>query len=136
MAGLGQLSGKASFVDSTDIKGADINYLIHVRVVNQRLVADNMTEFHPIDNIEDGQFTEIYGDCFISGFIEGGEFDAIVSITTMDTMKKNGIHGELELAASISGVEVSGKVEGTKDDNSTLKDAKTKIRWTKAIFIT
>jgi hypothetical protein len=95
-----------------------------------------MTEFHPIDNIEAGQFTEIYGDCFISGFIEGGEFDAIVSITTMDTMKKNGIHGELELAASISGVEVSGKVEGTKDDNSTLKDAKTKIRWAKAIFIT
>ncbi|KAI9653010.1 MAG: hypothetical protein M1829_001350 [Trizodia sp. TS-e1964] len=127
MAGLGQLSGKASFVDSTEIKKADINYLVHVKVVNQRLVADNVTEFCPIDYIAPGRFTEIYGDCFISGFIEGGEFDALVSITTADTMKKNHIHGGLELSANISGVDVAGSVEGGKDDNSTLKNAKTKI---------
>lgn len=127
MAGLGSLSGKASFVDSTDIKKADINYLIHVKVVNQRLCGDNVTEFCPIDHIEPGKFTEIYGDCFISGFIEGGEFDALVSITTADTMRKNGISGELELSANISGVDVSGKVGGGKEDNSRLKDAKTKI---------
>lgn len=128
MAGLGSLSGKAAFVDSTDIQKADINYLIHVKVVNQRLIADNITAFCPIDYIEPGQFTEVYGDCFISGFIEGGEFDALVSITTKDTMKKNGISGELELSANISGVDVAGKVGGRKDDNSTLKEAKTKIR--------
>lgn len=128
MAGLGSLSGKAGFVDSTDIKKADINYLVHVKVVNQRLIADNVTEFTPIDYIEPGQFTEIYGDCFISGFIEGGEFDALVSITTENTMKTNGISGELELSANISGVDVAGSVKGKKDDNSTLKNAKTKIR--------
>jgi hypothetical protein len=128
MAGLGQLSGKAGFLDSTEMKKADINYLIHVKVVNQRLIADNVTEFCPIDHIQDGQFTEIYGDCFISGFIEGGEFDAIVSITTEETMKKNHLDGELKLSATISALEVSGEVKGTKDDNSTLKNAKTKIR--------
>ena len=128
MAGLGSLSGKAGFVDSTDIKKADINYLLHVKVVNQRLIADNITEFCPIDYIEPGQFTEIYGDCFISGFIEGGEFDALISITTEDTMKKNSISGELELSANIGGVDVAGSVKGAKDDNSTLKGAKTKIK--------
>jgi hypothetical protein len=128
MAGLGQLSGKAAFVDSTDIKKADINYLVHVKVTNQRLVAENVNQFCPIDNIQPGQFTEIYGDCFISGFIEGGEFDAVISITTEKTMKENGISGELELAANISGIEVSGKVGGGKTDNSTLNNAKTKIR--------
>ncbi|CAH0027028.1 unnamed protein product [Clonostachys rhizophaga] len=130
MAGLGSLSGKASFVDSSDIKTADINYLIHVKVVNQRLIGDNITEFTPIPYISEGQFTEIYGDCFVSGFIEGGEFDAIVSITTADTLKKMHIGGGLELSAVISGIEVSGKVEGAKDDNSTLKNAKTNIKVT------
>ncbi|KAF3926839.1 hypothetical protein ABW20_dc0102331 [Dactylellina cionopaga] len=127
MAGLGSLSGKASFVDSADIKMADITYLVHVKVVNQRLIADDVTEFTPIDNIEPGRFTDIYGDCFISGFIEGGDFDALVTITTENTMKKNSIDGSLELSANISGVDVAGSVSGTKDDSSTLKNAKTRI---------
>ncbi|KAK6354949.1 hypothetical protein TWF696_004077 [Orbilia brochopaga] len=130
MAGLGSLSGKAAFVDSADIKKADITYLVHVKVVNQRLIADDVTEFAPIDHIEPGQFTEIYGDCFISGFIEGGEFDAIVTITTEDTIKKNSLSGSLELSANISGVDVAGSVAGAKDDNSTLKNAKTEIKVT------
>lgn len=128
MAGLGSISGKAAFLDSTDIKKADIKYLVHVKVVNQRLIADNITEFTPIQYIEPGQFTEIYGDCFISGFIEGGEFDALVTITTEDTIKKHSLSGGLELSAKIAAVEVSGKVEGGKDENSTLKNSQTKIR--------
>jgi hypothetical protein len=128
MAGLGQLSGKAAFLDSTDIKNADIKYLVHVKVTNQRLVADNITEFAPIDHIEPGEFTEIYGDCFISGFIEGGEFDAIITVTTEDTIKKNSLSGGLELGAKISGFDVFGKVTGGLDSNSTEKKDRTKIR--------
>ncbi|KAM5344892.1 hypothetical protein ACJ41O_010754 [Fusarium nematophilum] len=127
MAGLGQLSGKAAFVDSADLKKADIKYLVHVKVVNQRLVADNISEFAPIDHIDPGQFTEIYGDCFISGFIEGGDFDALVTITTEDTLKKNSISGGLELSANIDAVDVSGSVQGRTDGDSTLKNAQTKI---------
>ncbi|EXL90985.1 hypothetical protein NOF04DRAFT_18301 [Fusarium oxysporum II5] len=127
MAGMGQLSGKAAFVDSTDIKNADIKYLVHVKVTNQRLIADNITEFAPIDHIEPGQFTEIYGDCFISGFIEGGEFDALVTVTTEETIKKNSLSGGLELGANISGFDVSGAVDGGVENNSNDKKARTKI---------
>ncbi|KAH7183717.1 hypothetical protein BKA60DRAFT_475268 [Fusarium oxysporum] len=127
MAGMGQLSGKAAFVDSTDIKNADIKYLVHVKVTNQRLIADNITEFAPIDYIEPGQFTEIYGDCFISGFIEGGEFDALVTVTTEETIKKNSLSGGLELGANISGFDVAGKVDGGVENNSNDKKARTKI---------
>ncbi|RYN29788.1 hypothetical protein AA0112_g7086 [Alternaria arborescens] len=127
MASLGKLSGHASFVDSTEMKKADVNYFIHVRVTNQRLVADNVTEFCPIDHIDPGQFTEIYGDCFISGFIEGGEFDAVISVTTADTIKKWNLNGGLELEAKISGIDVAGKVEGGKTDDKTFKNAKTTI---------
>ncbi|EXL80388.1 hypothetical protein FOPG_06021 [Fusarium oxysporum f. sp. conglutinans race 2 54008] len=127
MAGMGQLSGKAAFVDSTAIKNADIKYLVHVKVTNQRLIADNITEFAPIDYIEPGQFTEIYGDCFISGFIEGGEFDALVTVTTEETIKKNSLSGGLELGASISGFDVAGNVDGGVENNSNDKKARTKI---------
>ncbi|KAF5539435.1 hypothetical protein FMEXI_8924 [Fusarium mexicanum] len=127
MEGLGQLSGKAAFVDSTDIKNAAIKYLVHVKVTNQRLIAENITEFAPIDNIDPGQFTDIYGDCFISGFIEGGEFDALVTITTEDTIKKNSLSGGLELSANVSGFDISGKVEGGKTENSTANKSRTKI---------
>ncbi|KAM5523873.1 hypothetical protein FOXYSP1_14216 [Fusarium oxysporum f. sp. phaseoli] len=127
MAGMGQLSGKAAFVDSTDIKNADIKYLVHVKVTNQRLIADNITEFAPIDYIEPGQFTEIYGDCFISGFIEGGEFDALVTVTTEETIKKNSLSGGLELGANISGFDVAGNVDGGVENNSNDKKARTKI---------
>lgn len=128
VAGLGGLSGQAAFVDSTAIKKADITYLVHVKVINQRLIADNVTEFAPIDYVDPGQFTDIYGDCFISGFIEGGEFTALVSITTEDTLKKNSLSGSLELSANISGFDISGKVGGGKDDISAMKGAQTKIR--------
>ncbi|KAJ4253321.1 hypothetical protein NW762_010476 [Fusarium torreyae] len=131
MSGVGSLSGKAAFVDSTETKKADVNYVITVNVANQRLIADDVTEFCPIDNIQEGQFTDIYGDCFISGFIEGGEFSAVVSITTADTMKKNSLSGSLELSANISGLDVEGKAGGAKDDNSTIKNAMTtfKVIW-------
>lgn len=110
------------------MKKADINYFIHVKVTNQRLVADNVTEFCPIEHVLPGQFTEIYGDCFISGFIEGGDFDAIVSITTSDTIKKWNLDGGLELEAKISGIDVAGSVKGGKTDDKTFKNAKTTIR--------
>ncbi|EGX45522.1 hypothetical protein AOL_s00169g128 [Orbilia oligospora ATCC 24927] len=128
--GLGQVSGKAAFIDSEDIKNADIKYEVNVKVTNQRLIAEDMTEFVPIDYIEAGRFTEVYGDCFISGFIEGGVFDALVTITTADTMKKNSLSGSLSLSAKISAVDVEGTVSGLSSKDSALKNAKTNIKVT------
>ena len=39
---------------------------------------------------------KFFGDCFISGFIEGGELDTIVSIKTTDESSKKGITATLE----------------------------------------
>ncbi|KAK6497175.1 hypothetical protein TWF506_004650 [Arthrobotrys conoides] len=128
--GLGGVSGKAAFVDSEDIKTADVRYSLNVKVTNQRLVADEMTQFVPIPHIEAGQFTEIYGDCFISGFIEGGVFDALITITTADTKKKNSLSGSLSLSAKISGVQVDGTVAGASDKDEAFKNATTNIKVT------
>ncbi|GMF69850.1 unnamed protein product [Aspergillus oryzae] len=73
-----------SFINSNKIKDADINFLISVKVINQTVTDNALTEFAPIDNLPAEKFTEVYGDTFISGFQEGGEFNAVISIKVKD----------------------------------------------------
>ncbi|KAJ7132377.1 hypothetical protein C8R44DRAFT_773925 [Mycena epipterygia] len=93
----------ASFVDINKFEESDINYLIQVRVTNQRLNASNLTEFDPIANLPDSEFTRVYGDCFISGFIEGGEFNALISIKLKDRSKAREIKGWLGAELNFKG---------------------------------
>ena len=61
-------NGKGTFVNSNKIKDADINFLFSVKVINQTVKDDNMTEFAPIENLDQSiGFTPVYGDTFISG---------------------------------------------------------------------
>ena len=80
-------SASASFVDMKKFKESDINYFIQVRVTNQRIGNPNLTEFDPIPDLPDTEFARVYGDSFISGFTEGGEFNALVSIKLNDHTK-------------------------------------------------
>ena len=43
-----------------------------------------MTNFSPIDGASPSDFTRLYVDTFISGFTEGGEFSALVSMNFKD----------------------------------------------------
>lgn len=91
----GDAKSAASFVDTNKFQDGDINYLVQVRVTNQRLNAPNLTEFDPIANLPDSEFTRVYGDCFISGFAEGGEFNALISIKLKDRSRAKEIKGWL-----------------------------------------
>ena len=73
-------SGSAGFVDEHKVNDSDINYIISCRVTNETSTNPDDMVFNPIKSLEPGRFTEVYGDCFISGFLEGGQFDAIISI--------------------------------------------------------
>ena len=68
--------------------------MIHVEVLNQRLVGDSVTQFMPLRNVSPIRFTEVYGDSFISGFLEGGTFNALVSIK----LNKEVVSGVVERA--------------------------------------
>ncbi|CZT20894.1 uncharacterized protein RCC_06753 [Ramularia collo-cygni] len=68
------------FVDEVAFGNADLNYLFHVDVVNQKLVAHEVNQFVPLRNVPPARFTEVYGDGFVSGFLEGGTFNALVSV--------------------------------------------------------
>lgn len=110
------------------MKDSDINYLLQVKVVNQTLVTHDVNHFNVISKEAGGSFTEIYGDSYISGFLEGGEFYALISIKLADKSKQSAAKAGLEsdLQAVTSAVSVMAK--GQYDAASSLKDSAISVR--------
>ncbi|KAF7343734.1 hypothetical protein MSAN_01954000 [Mycena sanguinolenta] len=117
----------ASFLDSNKFKESDINYFIQVRVTNQKLIAEDLTDFTPIPNVPFSEFNRVYGDSFISGFIEGGEFNAIISIKLNDSSQATKIKGDLEGSIGFSGIQVSASASLDKEDSKSNIDGETTI---------
>ncbi|KAF7341631.1 hypothetical protein MSAN_02060600 [Mycena sanguinolenta] len=117
----------ASFLDSNKFKESDINYFIQVRVTNQRLTAPDLTEFTPIPDVPFSEFNRVYGDSFISGFIEGGEFNALISVKLNDSSKATQIKGDLAGSMAIDGIQVSAKASLDKEDSNNNTDGETTI---------
>ena len=94
----GSLAG--SFVDSSKFKESTINFFCQVKVVNQVIMEQDVLKFNDIPKVTTsanaGAFTKIYGDTFISGFLEGGELNAIISIKSSDTSAIRQIKAALE----------------------------------------
>jgi len=115
-------------VDTTKFIKSDARYSIQVKVTNQKLVADDVTEFTPIPNVPASKFNEIYGDCFISGFIEGGVLSALVLKKLVDESDLKKIGGGISIKLDLKAVNVEGKAEGDKTDESKKKNEETTIR--------
>lgn len=107
---------QAGFIDSNKFKESDLNYFIQVKVTNEVLEAPDLTEFCPIPHVTASDFTRIYGDSFISGFTEGGEFNALVSIKLQDRTTAKEVGGKLKVAIDAKAVQVTGEAEGKKED--------------------
>lgn len=77
-------------MDETTFKASDLNAVVSVKVVNQTQTLEDGCEFQAMDGVPFGtdQFNQVYGDCYISGFIEGGEFTGIVSMRVVDKTNK------------------------------------------------
>ncbi|KAI0340777.1 hypothetical protein BDW22DRAFT_1359593 [Trametopsis cervina] len=120
-------NASASFVDTNKFKESDINYLIQVRVTNQRLVCPDLTEFDLIENLPESEFSRVYGDTFISGFTYGGEFNALVSIKLADHTTAKDIRGKLQIDMNMKAAEISGSGEGAKTNALSKIDAETTI---------
>ncbi|KAF4335146.1 hypothetical protein FBEOM_11009 [Fusarium beomiforme] len=80
------VSGSNAAIDEGTFKSADINIIVTVKVTNQTTLIKSNTRFVPMKGIDPGSqmFNEAYGDSYISGFIEGGEFTGIISIKVID----------------------------------------------------
>ena len=123
-------AGSASIVNENKVNQSDLNYIVTVKVTNETSpVADKMT-FNPIPEMENSKFTDVFGDCFISGFTEGGEFSAIVSIKVSDKSKVSAVKAaaEAEIAiAAAPGLSVGTKNNLDKSKSDVWDDTETTI---------
>jgi hypothetical protein len=60
-------NASASFVNETKVLDSQLNYVVTVKVNNESPADSSEMTFIPIDGVPKDQFTNIYGDCFISG---------------------------------------------------------------------
>lgn len=91
------MEGNAKFVDTDKIKNSDVSIMISVKVVNQSIYDHQLLKFQPVSGIKDltaQRLIEVYGDSFISGWQEGGEFLAIISIKAKNREDAQTIVGE------------------------------------------
>lgn len=114
-------SGKGSFVDSDKFKESDLNFYISVKVVNQTINLKDASVFNPLRSeskagaplVDVNNFRQVYGDSYISGFLEGGEFNALVSMKILDKAKIKDIQAAATIALTVGALPVG--VEGEAD---------------------
>ena len=85
----------------------------------------------PVKTPTPAEFTKIYGDSFISGFQEGGQFYAIVSIKALDSSKKTEIAASAHLALSVGvgSVEAQGDVALAKAELQKNSEVNITVNW-------
>ncbi|KAJ7616090.1 hypothetical protein FB45DRAFT_1107156 [Roridomyces roridus] len=92
-------SGNSLSVDENKFSASDLNAVVSVKVINQTTVLDDNAEFSPhkevkVENNE--EFFDVYGDCYISGFILGGDFHGIVSIKVLDATHTEAVKDQIK----------------------------------------
>lgn len=102
-------SGRGSFVDSDKFKESDLNFYISVKVINQTLNFKDALVYNPLRSVDAANFQEVYGDSFISGFLEGGEFNALVSMKILNKAKVTDIKAEAKVAFTAGPIAVTAE---------------------------
>ena len=99
-------SGRGAFIDSDKFKESDLNFYISVKVVNQTINFKDALVYNPVRSVDKENFNAVFGDGFISGFQEGGEFNALVSMKILNKAKKTDIQAEAKVAFTAGPVDI------------------------------
>ncbi|KIX97111.1 uncharacterized protein Z520_07225 [Fonsecaea multimorphosa CBS 102226] len=139
---------RSSLATRDDLNTNDVNFLVHVKVVNE---ADDRKEewsFNEVPGLNEAlgddkvpggmkeaharsvEFTRIYGDCFISDFVEGGEIYAWVGIKSQDrkNSRQLAVHASAQLTPMGLPVQASGEMDASQERNRLFSQATTSIR--------
>jgi len=124
-------SGRGSFIDSDKFNESDLNFYISVKVVNQTVNFKDALEYNPIPGLSKENFAKVYGDSFISGFLEGGEFNALVSMKILHKAKKTDIQAEAKVALTAGpvGIEAEANVGIARENIETNTETTIQVSW-------
>ncbi|KAF4462445.1 hypothetical protein FALBO_10745 [Fusarium albosuccineum] len=114
------------------IKNSDLTYMVSCKVVNQITMDQSLTKFSPIQTLKAADFPRVYGDSFISGFQEGGEFNAIISIRAKDRSQAHTIKADASVSLTLE--KDSGSLDvgldKIKSDILTENETTVSVTWT------
>ncbi|KAL6792933.1 hypothetical protein J3E68DRAFT_451321 [Trichoderma sp. SZMC 28012] len=125
------ISGNSLSVDEAKFADSDLNAVISVKVINQTTTTIKNPEFLELNrkmNMTNETFFQTFGDCYISGFIEGGDLHGIVSIKAPDATKKANIEAALNGVMSGSSNEFKlGEEFASSSLEAALRETETTI---------
>ncbi|KAE8221640.1 hypothetical protein CF319_g5032 [Tilletia indica] len=104
-------SGSGAFIDTDKFHSSDIKLYLSCKVINQSVNFKDSLEYNPIRSVSEANqelFTKVFGDSFISGFLEGGELNAVVLIKILNDVKRKDIMAEAQVALT-KGLEIDGQ---------------------------
>ncbi|RHZ67383.1 uncharacterized protein CDV56_109620 [Aspergillus thermomutatus] len=124
-------AGKGSFVDSDKFKESDLNFFISVKVINQSINIKDALVFQGLPSVNQNNFRSVFGDTFISGFLEGGEFNALVSMKVVNKDKRMAVKAEAEIALSVGAADIKGTARANidKSDFSSQTETTIQVGW-------
>lgn len=122
-------NGNASFVNENKVLDSELNYVVSVIVNNDARSPVDEMEFQEISGLPLDLFTEVYGDSFISGFTEGGEFNAVISVKLNDKSKYRSVKQavDVQLAVGPPTLEIGASESIAKEHSEALKNTEISI---------
>ncbi|KAK0760790.1 hypothetical protein N5P37_005726 [Trichoderma harzianum] len=124
-------SGKGSFIDTDKFKESDLNFFISVKVINQSINIKDALVFQGLPSVNKDNFRSVFGDCFISGFLEGGEFNALVSMKVLNKDKRTAVKAQAEIALSAGAADIKAQasVDMSKSNFSSQTETTVQVGW-------
>ena len=122
-------NGNASFVNENKVLDSELNYVVSVIVNNDARSPVDEMGFQDIPGLPLDRFTEVYGDSFISGFTEGGEFNAVISVKLNDKSKYRSVKQavDVQLAVGPPTLEAGVSESIAKDHSEALRNTEISI---------
>ncbi|KAB2572405.1 hypothetical protein DBV05_g8943 [Lasiodiplodia theobromae] len=124
-------SGRGSFINSDKFKESDLNFYISVKVINQTINIKDALKYQNLPSVNEKNFSDIYGDSFISGFLEGGEFNALVSMKVLNKERKTDIEAGAKVALSVGAadIEAEANVKVAKQNINNNTETTIQVSW-------
>ncbi|KAK4206770.1 hypothetical protein QBC37DRAFT_476808 [Rhypophila decipiens] len=119
------VAGHSGTVDEAKFVEGDLKAIVLVNVISQTTELAESVAFEPLKDVRDSkEFFEVYGNCYISGFIQGGEFTGILSAKVQDGSVKveveNAIKSLVKSAATQGNVSLPSSVSALSKIDTTI----------------
>ncbi|RSL73072.1 hypothetical protein CEP53_000887 [Fusarium sp. AF-6] len=125
-------TGYSVELNETKFMASDVNAMVSVKVVNQTTELLEAAEFEPRNGrkLDSESFLKIYGDCFISGFVEGGELAGMVSAKVLNVENKTAVKKAIKSHISSCCTKSGRKMDVTLDGNESTSETESTMKQT------